>query len=106
MEFYIYSLLNIQTADFSTSGEWIGISLSYFIATMIHGILPILMVFIITRKKKELFETPFSKYVGDLYESTKIDTRFRIAYTLMFILRRGLYLTLGMFILDSTLGGL
>jgi hypothetical protein len=50
MEFYINSLLNIQTADFSTNGEWLGISLSYFSATMIHGVLPLLMIFIISRK--------------------------------------------------------
>jgi hypothetical protein len=104
MEFYIYSLLNIQTPDFSTNGELIGISLSYFIMVMIHGILPLLMIFTITRKKKELFKTPYSKYVGELYESTKIDSRIRIAYTLIFIIRRNLYLTLGMFILDSNLG--
>ena len=52
MELYINSLMNIQTADFSTNGEWMGISISYFAATMIHGILPCLMLFIITRKQK------------------------------------------------------
>ena len=73
---------------------------------MIHGVLPILLVFIITRKKKELYKTPFEKYAGELYESTKINSKLRIAYTLIFILRRGLYLSLGMLILIPNLGGI
>ena len=73
---------------------------------MIHGILPILLVFIITRKKKELHKTPFESYAGELYESTKINTRLRVAYTLIFIIRRGLYLSLGMLLLNPNLGGI
>ena len=79
--------------------------MSYFSAIMIHGVLPILTLFIITRKKKELVKTPFAESVGELYENTKIDSKLRLAYTLMFIIRRALYLTLGMFILDPSLGG-
>jgi hypothetical protein len=106
IEFYINSLLNIQTADFSTNGEWLGISLSYFTAIIIHGVLPILSLFIISRKKKELIKTPFSECVGELYESTRIDSKLKLAYTLMFIIRRGIYLTIGMFLLNPNLGGL
>ena len=83
-----------------------GISLSYFAVIMIHGVLPLLSLFNLTRKKKHLHETPFANCAGELYENTKINTRLRIAYTFIFIIRRFLYLTLGMFILDSNLGGL
>jgi hypothetical protein len=44
--------------------------------------------------------------VGELYENTKIDSRVRLAYSLIFIIRRGLYLTLGMMILNPKVGGL
>ena len=73
---------------------------------MIHGVLPILLVFIITKKEKELLETTISKYVGEIYESTKINSKLKIAYTLMFIVRRGLYLSLGMLILNPNYGGI
>ena len=73
---------------------------------MIHGVLPILLVFIITKKEKELLETTISKYVGEIYEGTKTNTRLKIAYTLMFIVRRGLYLSLGMLILNPNYGGI
>ena len=44
--------------------------------------------------------------MGELYENTKIDSRVRLAYSLIFIIRRGLYLTLGMMILNPKIGGL
>ena len=106
MELYIYSTMNIQTVDFSTNGEWMGISISYLAVIMIHGVLPLLSLFIISRKKKHLHGTFFAKCAGELYENTKIDKRSRIAYPLVFIIRRFLFLTSGMFILDSNLGGL
>ena len=106
IELYINSLLNIQTPDFSTNGELLGISLSYFTAVMIHGFLPVLMLFTITRKQNQLTNTPYSEYFGDLYEGTKIDTKLKLAYSLIFVLRRFIFCTIGMFLLNPNLGGM
>ena len=46
MEFYINGQMNLKTADFSTNGEWLGISFSYFVYFMIHGVIPLLLFYL------------------------------------------------------------
>ena len=105
MEFYINGLMNLQTADYSTNGEWIGMLLSYFTSIMIHGVLPLLLLYLQTLDLNKLKSEKLQSYIGVLYTERKYKTKFQLAYTLMFIIRRGIFLTLGMFILNSKLGG-
>jgi len=46
LEFYFNGLINIKTADFSTNGELLGISISYFILFMIHAVIPSLLFYL------------------------------------------------------------
>jgi len=43
--------------------------------------------------------------IGELYKGIKINTKYTLAYTFLFILRRFLYLTIATFIHDKKLGG-
>ena len=46
LEFYINGLINIKTADYSTNGELLGISISYFILFMIYVVIPSLLFYL------------------------------------------------------------
>ena len=100
MEFYIKGLMNLKTADYSTNGEWLGILISYFIFFMIHGVIPLLLIYLLSIDLSKLKSEYIQPYIGALYEGKKVNSKFQLAYTLVFVLRRGIFMTIGMFILN------
>ena len=46
-EFYLIGMMNLQTAEYNLSGEFLGISLSYFVLSMILFVMPILSILIV-----------------------------------------------------------
>jgi hypothetical protein len=57
-------------------------------------------LFILSRNKETLDNEDFKYYFGEMYENTKYDSKVTLAYTFIFILRRFIYLTLGIFVFD------
>jgi hypothetical protein len=46
-EFYLIGMMNLQTAEYNLSGEFLGISLSYFVLSMILFVMPTLSILIV-----------------------------------------------------------
>jgi hypothetical protein len=63
-------------------------------------------LYVLSRTKKALDDENFKYSFGEMYENTKYDTKLTLLYTTIFILRRFIYLSLGIFITDSGLAGI
>jgi len=74
--------------------------LAIFCLTLIHLVLPLMSLFILSRNKETLDNEDFKYYFGEMYENTKYDSKVTLAYTFIFILRRFIYLTLGIFVFN------
>jgi hypothetical protein len=105
-EFYIGGVLNFQSAQWNTNGEVLGILLAFFCLANVLFNLPLLSLYIFTRKLKKLNNSKFKRVCGDMYENTKYDSKLCLAYTFLFILRRFLFISYGLFIVDPAKGGL
>jgi len=62
-------MMNLQTAEYNLSGEFLGIMLSYFVLSMIFIAMPILSILIVAIHKHYLEDDKFKSYTGELYES-------------------------------------
>ena len=102
-EFYLIGHMNYQTINFSTNGEILGALETVFALFMILVVLKSLSIFIIFKTQKQLKKKgkkSIKHYIGELYESTKIENTLQRAYTLLFLLRRFCILSIGTFIQD------
>jgi hypothetical protein len=79
--------------------------LAFFISFMIHGVIPFLLFYLQITDLKRLKSETLKSFIGALYANKRFNTKFQLAYTLIFILRRLIFLSLGMFILNQNLGG-
>ena len=104
-EFYIVGTLNMQSLQLNLNGEILGALLAIFCLFLIHVVLTCMSLYVLTRTKKNLDDENFKYFFGEMYENTKYDTKLTLLYTTIFILRRFIYLTLGIFITDSGLAG-
>ena len=84
----------------------LGILLALFCLGNILFNIPLLSLYIFTRKLKKLNNSKFKRVCGDMYENTKYDSKICLAYTCLFIFRRFLFITYGLFIIDPGKGGL
>ena len=50
IEFYIIGMMNVYTAEYKLSGEFLGIVLTFVIFIMIFCVLPTLSLYVLTRK--------------------------------------------------------
>ena len=105
-EFYIGGVLNFHSASKNTNGEVLGILLAFFCLADILVILPILSLYILSRTIKKLKSDRFRRICGDMYESSRYDSKLNLMYTPLFIFRRFLFLTYGLFIVNPKKGGL
>jgi len=87
------------------NGEILGALLAIFCLFLIHVVLTCMSLYILTRTKKALDDEDFKYFYGEMYENTKYDTKLTLLYTTIFILRRFIYLSLGIFITDSGYAG-
>ena len=76
MEFYINGLLNLQTPDFSTNGEILGMLLASFISFMIHIVIPFLLLYLQFTNLKRLKSKEIRSQIGVLYSNKKYKTKF------------------------------
>ena len=90
----------------NTNGEVLGILLAFFSLADILVLLPLLSLYIISRTFDKLKSEEFRSIFGDMYENTKFDSKLCLMYTPLFIMRRFLFLTYGLFIVDIEKGGL
>ena len=61
-------MMNLQTDEYKLSGEFLGISLSYFTLSMIFLVMPILSILIVAIGKHYLEDKKLKSYIGELYE--------------------------------------
>jgi hypothetical protein len=61
-------MMNLQTAEYKLSGEFLGISLTYFNLSMIFLVMPILSILILAIQKHYLENKILKSYIGELYE--------------------------------------
>lgn len=104
-EFYIGGVLNFHSAQKNTNGEALGILLAFFCLSDTLAILPLLSLYILSRAIKKLKSNKLRRICGDMYENTKYDSKLCLAYTPLFLLRRFLFLTYGLFMVDPAKGG-
>ena len=74
--------------------------MAIFCLTLIHLVLPFMSLFILLRNKDSLHNELFKYSFGELYENTKYNSKVSFEYTSVFILRRFIYLTLGIFVFN------
>lgn len=74
-EFFLIGLMNLQSAEYSLSGEVLGALETFFVLQMIFITLPFLSIFVLIKSKKYLQQRNVKQYIGELYESTKIETK-------------------------------
>ena len=74
-EFFLIGLMNLQSAEYSLSGEVLGALQTFFVLQMIFITLPFLSIFVLIKSKKYLQQRNVKQYIGELYESTKIETK-------------------------------
>ncbi len=83
-----------------------GLLLAFFCLANILFNLPVLSFYILKRSFKQLNNDGLKRVCGEMYENTKYDSKLCLAYTSLFILRRFLFVTYGLFIADTDKGGL
>ena len=76
IEFYLFGIFNLYTAEYTLSGELISIMLTYFVHFMIFGVLPTLSLFVISRNIHQLEDPALKECIGEMYEGTRIQTVF------------------------------
>ena len=86
--------------ELNLNGEILGGLLAILCLFLIHIVLPFMSLFILSRTKKMLDNEDFKYSYGELYENTKYSSKITLLYTFIFILRRFIYLTLGIFVTD------
>jgi hypothetical protein len=62
-------MMNLQTAEYNLSGEILGITLSYFVLSLIFIVMPILSIVVVAIYKHYLEDEKLKSYIGELYES-------------------------------------
>jgi hypothetical protein len=96
--------MNFQTAKWGLNGENLGIMLAFFCLTM-NLIVLVFSFYLMTRPFKQLRKKSAKKIYGEMYENTKYNTRITLAYTFVFILRRFVFISIGMLNNDKKRGG-
>jgi hypothetical protein len=82
---------------------------TFFVLFMILIVLKILSFYIIFKKKNVLEKKGKRRiinFIGEIYESTKINNQYQRAYTFLFLLRRFSFLSIGTFIQDDKYSGI
>ena len=77
-EFFLIGYMNYQTVSFTYNGEKIGIIETIFVFFMILIVLTSISIFILCKTKKQLEEEGnrnIKSFIGELYESTKIENK-------------------------------
>ncbi len=108
-EFFLIGFMNFQTAKLTTNGEVLGILEAFFALFMILIVLNSLSIYILFKTKKQLEEKGnrnIKFFIGELYESTKIENKLQTAYTLLYLLRRFCFLSIATFIQNENFAGI
>jgi hypothetical protein len=62
-------MMNLQTAEYNLSGEILGITLSYFVLSLIFIAMPILSIVVVAIRKHYLEDEKLKSCIGELYEN-------------------------------------
>jgi hypothetical protein len=101
MELYIYGYISISSQFSFLSGDMIGIIIGFFSLLLSIVFLPfsLLKIIFFTNKQTLHFERNIETW-GSLYEGIKYKTKYELSYNLVYIIRRLIYTSLGMYIKD------
>ena len=93
MEFLIAGYLNYDKpiCDSESSGEVIAIVVSYFCLATTLVIVPGAMIHLLNEKLEIIQSIEFKNSYGSLYEGVRTDSKFNVAFYLVFILRRMMF---------------
>ena len=102
MDFVVCSYLNAQTLRDTKPllGETLGIICWASVMTLLFIVLPVALLLLITIKpsSKELKKDKHKEVWGVLYEDLRTKSRFQLAFYLVFVIRRSVFLCVGLFI--------
>ena len=93
MEFLIAGYLNYDKpiCDKEASGEKFAVVVSYFCLFSSLVLVPGAMIHILSEKLEVIQSIEFKNSYGSMYEGVKTDSKFKLAFYLIFILRRMLF---------------
>ena len=93
MEFLIAGYLNYDRpiCDDDSSGEKISIVVSYFCLITTLVIVPGAMIYLLCEKLEVVQSIEFKSSYGSMYEGIRTDSKFKLAFYFVFILRRMMF---------------
>ena len=93
MEFLIAGYLGFDKpiCGNETLGEKITVVVSYFCLIMTLLLVTWAMIYLLSEKLKIIQSVKFKKSYGSMYEGIKTDSKFRVAYYFVFVLRRMMF---------------
>ena len=93
MEFLIAGYLNYDkpVCDDNASGEKIAIFVSYLCLITTLVIVPGAMIHVLSEKLEIIQSIEFKSSYGSMYEGVKTDSKFKLAFYFVFILRRMMF---------------
>ncbi len=105
MELCIYGYISISSQFSYLTGDLIGLMIGLFSILLSTIFLPFSLVKIIFFTVKETLHFDINKETwGSLYDGIKCKTKYELSYNLVYIIRRLIYISLGMFINDYRKG--
>ena len=96
MEFFLTCIINLAYSSEQSSDVVSTISLvtSSLIIVLVFIVMPLFLIYFLTRSLKEIESHQFEKMFGVLYEAVKSHSKITLAYSFFYILRRVLFCSL------------
>lgn len=92
IEFLIAGYINILYPLKNKSGEIAGHFTAYYSIAVAGIVLPLLMIFVLTRPIATIQDEVFRGYFGSLYDGMRVKTKLQVSANLVFMLRRAFFL--------------
>ena len=104
MEYLISGFLNVKYALATPTGELLGMIYSYQCLIFTLFLFPVYLTYLFSVPSKRFQNEEFAKEEGMIYhEKVKTSTNLEMAYYMLFIMRRMLYLSLPLWLDDQAL---
>ena len=98
LEITIAVVLNLRFPAFEELNEKLSLISSYTLLALSQVVLPCLLIFVVINKNKAQSSESFNQLWSPLFEGVHTGSRFRLAYRLMFIMRRQTFLATAFFV--------